>query len=153
MVHCRINILCYYTVRDTEKTETMPCKICSGECLEWQSLCYECFAVAASTAEKRQCMDCKEYNLLSIEPAWRTRCKECYAEAQANARKCQTCSTGTLPMSAPKWRKMCGGCFKDSRAKTHDECPTCTGARYGKLTKRKEQKQCSNCLVAIKATA
>lgn len=106
-----------------------------GETMEsWQTFCVDCFTAAAEIATPRECEVCKEPSLLSIDPAWRKKCSECFMKAKTELRKCIVCGALNIDGNRQSWMKKCKDCYTTSRNLTHKMCSTCPPSRHGRLT-------------------
>ena len=104
---------------------------------------FECTAAQGSpspiTSEiENTCIFCKK--AFYTDQAFKTACPDCY---EAKRRKCE-CGKN-LPIDAPSFKTKCTTCWIEERKKTHEVCPTCTGARSVHLRKRKDKKECLDC--------
>ena len=66
-----------------------------------------------STLRRRECLDC-DHIFPPSEPAWRTRCRDCYS-AHRNSLKMRACEVCGLREKRENWKKTCGGCYKKAR--------------------------------------
>lgn len=66
-----------------------------------------------STLKRRECLDC-DHVFPPSEPAWRTRCRDCYSEHK-NSLKMRACEVCGLQSKREAWKKMCGACYKKAR--------------------------------------
>lgn len=64
---------------------------------------------------KRECVDC-DYVFDKNEPAWRTRCRDCYV-LHKNSLKMRECEGCKQRFKMEQWKTLCSRCFKKSREK------------------------------------
>lgn len=92
-----------------------------------------------NTAElENNCIFCKAN--FYTDQAFKTACPDCYDK---NKRKC-ACGRN-LPIDAPKYKTQCTSCWMEERKRTHEPCPSCTGAKSAHLRKRKDKTECLDC--------
>jgi hypothetical protein len=90
------------------------------------------------TEFEKVCIFCKSQ--FYTDQDFKSACPDCY---ETNKRKCE-CGRN-LPIEAPKFKTQCSRCWIESRKKTHETCPSCTGAKALHLRKRKDKPSCIDC--------
>ena len=92
-----------------------------------------------NTAElENVCIFCKSN--FYTDQAFKTACPDCYDKHK------KKCACGrNLPIDAPKYKTQCTSCWIEERKRTHEPCPTCTGAKSLHLRKRKDKSECLDC--------
>ena len=90
------------------------------------------------TEFEKICIFCKSQ--FYTDQDFKSACPDCY---ETNKRKCE-CGRN-LPIDAPKFKTQCSRCWIESRKKTHETCPSCTGAKALHLRKRKDKPSCIDC--------
>jgi hypothetical protein len=93
---------------------------------------------AMCTEFEKTCIFCKSQ--FYTDQDFKSACPDCY---ETNKRKCE-CGRN-LPIEAPKFKTQGSRCWIESRKKTHETCPSCTGAKALHLRKRKDKPSCIDC--------